>query len=89
MTRFLATEEKPDGWRLEDLLSEVRADVVRRSEKIVDDKRPEARTVLYNNIEILSWLSKCIQKAEESTKVLKSFGPSHAKEGGPPRIGKT
>jgi len=87
MTRFLSTDEKPDGWRLEDILSEIQNDIIRRSEKIVGDHRAEARAVLHNNIEILAWLTQCIHKAEDSTRVLKSLGPSRAGIGGPPRIG--
>jgi hypothetical protein len=87
MTRYFATEDRPEGWKLEDILSEIQNDVVRRSEKIMEDKRPEARSVLHNNIEILGWLSKCIHRAEESSKILEKLGPSHAPDGGPPRIG--
>jgi hypothetical protein len=89
MTRFLATSDNPSGWRLEDILSEIQSDIIRRSGKILDDTRPEARKVLRNNIDILGWLVKCIEKAEDSTHALNSIGPSKAAEGGPPRIGKT
>ena len=87
MTRFLSTDEKPDGWKLEDILSVIQDDVVRRCEKIVGDHRPEARQVLQNNFEILHLLTACIDKAQESTRVLNSLGPSEASAGGPPRIG--
>lgn len=87
MTRFLATDDKPDGWRLEDILTEIQNDIVRRSLKIIGDRRPEAHTVLHNNIEILNWLTACIHKAEDSTRVLAGLGPSRAHDGGPPRIG--
>lgn len=84
-TTFLVTTENPDGWTLEDILVEIQNDIVRRSQKIVDDKRPEARQVLNNNIEILGHLSACIAKANESTALLKrAFGPH---EPGNPRIG--
>jgi hypothetical protein len=88
MTRFLTTPENPSGWRLEDILSEIQSDIIRRSGKILDDTRPEARKVLRNNIDILGWLVKCIEKAEDSTQALNSIGPSEAAKGGPPRIGK-
>jgi hypothetical protein len=84
-TTFLVTTENPDGWTLEDILTEIQNDIVKRSQKIVDDKRPEARQVLNNNIEILGHLSASIAKANESTALLKrSFGPH---EPGNPRIG--
>lgn len=86
MTHFLATEEKPDGYKLEDILGLLRGDMIKRATKIVDDTRPEARHVLNNNIRILSLLSEAIELAADSTKTIeKSFGkpiPGH------PRIGK-
>jgi len=86
MTHFLATEEKPDGYKLEDILGLLRGDLIKRATKIVDDQRPEARHVLNNNIRILSLLSEAIDLAVDSTKTIeKSFGkpmPGH------PRIGK-
>jgi hypothetical protein len=86
MTRFLATDENPGGWKLEDILSAIQDDIVRRSNKIIDDHRDEARRVLHNNIEILQLLTECIDLARNSTKTLASLGPSRAPSG-PPRIG--
>ncbi len=87
MTHFLVTEEKPDGYRLEDILGLVRKDMLTRAIKIADDKRPEAQHVMRNNMKILSLISEAIALAEDSTRVLdKAFG-ANAK-GGPPRIGK-
>lgn len=88
MTHFFPSAERPEGWMLEQLLSQVQNDIVRRSEKIVDDMRPQARQVLHNNIEILSLLTQCIRKAEESTKILQSLGPSGGSRSGTPRIGR-
>lgn len=87
MTHFLITEDKPDGYRLEDILGLVRKDMLTRALKIADDKRPEAQHVMRNNMKILDLISQSIALAEDSTRVLdKAFG-SNAK-GGPPRIGK-
>lgn len=84
-TTFLVTEENPEGWKIEDILSTIQDDMFRRTQKIVGDHRDEAREVLNNNIEILGLLSQCIDKAKESTKTLdRSFGPHKA---GKPRIG--
>ena len=86
MTHFLVSEAKPDGYRLEDILSVLRADVISRCNKISGDTRPEARQVLHNNMRVLGLISEAIQVAEDSTRVLeKAFGPSV--KGGPPRIG--
>jgi len=87
VTHFLITEDKPDGYRLEDILGLVRKDMLTRALKIADDKRPEAQHVMRNNMKILDLISQSIALAEDSTRVLdKAFG-SNAK-GGPPRIGK-
>ncbi|MGH6719274.1 MAG: histidine kinase [Alphaproteobacteria bacterium] len=86
MTRFLATDENPVGWKLEDILTVLQDDIVRRSHKIIEDHRPEARQVLHNNIEILGLLTRCIDLAKGSSRVLASLGPSRAPNG-PPRIG--
>lgn len=84
-TTFLVTEENPDGWRIEDILTVIQNDMIRRTQKIVGDSRPEARAVLNNNIEILGMLSQCIERATDSTRILdRAFGPH--KEG-EPRIG--
>jgi len=85
MTHFLTTDDNPDGYKLEDILHLIRADIIHRATKITGDDRSEARHVLNNNIHILGLLSEAIEYAEDSTTVLdKSFGP--AKEG-EPRIG--
>lgn len=84
-TTFLVTEENPDGWKIEDILLTIQNDIFRRTQKIVGDTRTEARVVINNNIEILGLLSRCIEKATESTQILdRSFGPH---KDGKPRIG--
>ena len=88
MTHFLISEENPDGLKLEDILSAIRKDILLRCTKIVDDKKPEAQQVLDNNLKILNLMSETIRLAENSTLTLdKSFGPSRAGDGKPPRIG--
>ena len=85
MTHFLVTEEKPDGSKLEDILTLIRQDVIKRLGKIAHDSKPEAHQVLKNDIRILSLLTECIEISESSTKLLeRNFGPSNAAE---PRIG--
>lgn len=86
MTHFLVTEDRPDGYRLEDILGLIRKDILTRTLKITDDKRAEAQHVMRNNMKILGLVTEAISLAEDSTRVLdKAFG-SNAK-GGPPRIG--
>lgn len=88
MTRFLRSETNPTGHKLEDLLAEIRNDVITRCTRIMRDPRPEAQSVLNNNMEILQHLSEAVRLAQHSTHLLdKAFGPSQAVKGGPPRIG--
>ena len=85
MTHFLQSDEKPDGYKLEDILYTIRKDVLIRCQKITDDHRTEAQHVLNNNVKILDYISEAIKLAEDSTQVLnRSFGPSRT---GKPRIG--
>lgn len=85
MTHFLVTSEKPEGSKLEDVLSMIRQDMIKRMTKIAHDAKPEAQQVLKNNIKIMGLLTECIETAKSSTELLdKSFGPSNAAE---PRIG--
>ena len=76
MSRFLVTDDNPDGYKLEEILSAIRNEVIQRASKIMDDRRPEATAVLNNNIKILSLLAESIEIAEDSTERLnRSFGP--------------
>ncbi len=85
MTHFLATDEHPNGYKLEDILTIIRQDVINRVGKIAHDSKSEAHQVLKNNIRILSLLTECIEIAKSSTELLhRSFGPSNSAE---PRIG--
>lgn len=89
MTHFLRSDKKPDGHKLEDLLVQLRADILHRCDVISGDTRPEALHVLANNVKILGHLTEAINAAMDSTRVLdRAFGPSQAAQGGPPRIGK-
>ena len=88
MTRFLKSEANPEGFKLEDILLAIRKDMLSRCLLVADDHRPEALHVMDNNMKILGLLSEAARLATDSTHVLdRAFGPSHAAEGGPPRIG--
>ncbi len=85
MTHFLVTDDNPSGYKLENILKIIRKDIFLRTTKIMEDDRPEAQTVMDNNIKILGLLSEAVATAENSTTILrKSFGPSRD---GKPRIG--
>lgn len=86
MSRFLVTDDNPDGYKLEDILSAIRNEIIQRATKIMEDTRPEAVHVINNNIKILNHLAESIALAEDSTAVLKkSFGQHNSDM---PRIGK-
>lgn len=88
MTKFLISDENPQGYRLEDIFLAIRRDMITRCTKITDDTRPEANHVLANNVKIMSLLGEAIALSEDSTRTLdKAFGPSKSAEGGDPRIG--
>ena len=89
MTHFLMTKDNPTGHKLEDILTLIRKDVIDRCALIADDPKAEAKRVMANNMEILSYLTEAIALAENSTEILdKSFGPSTSADGGAPRIGR-
>ncbi len=88
MTHFLVSEDNPAGHKLEDILGQIRTDILRRCLKITGDHRPEAMKVLANNVTILEHLTEAINLAMDSTRILdRAFGPSQSEKGGPPRIG--
>lgn len=85
MTRFLQSEENPNGFKLEEILAVIRADVLKRAVKIAHDDRPEALRVMANNVKILQHLTDAAELARNSTQILdRAFGPH---EDGKPRIG--
>ncbi len=85
MTNFLISDDNPQGYKLEDILTSIRNDILFRATKIMEDRRPEAVAVLNNNIKILEHMAECIALAERNTNLLdKSFGPPQADQ---PRIG--
>jgi len=86
MTKFLVTPEHPTGWKLEDILAEVQNEIIRRSHKLIDDHRPEARAVLNNNFAILTCLTQAIERAQDSTKIVNTLGPPSTD--GQPRLGR-
>ncbi len=86
MSGFLVTDDNPDGYQLENILTAIRNEVIQRATKIMDDGRPEATIVVNNNIKILNHLAESITLAENSTSVLhKAFGDRSPDV---PRIGK-
>ncbi|MDA0369417.1 MAG: histidine kinase [Proteobacteria bacterium] len=74
MTKILVSPDNPEGLKLETVLDSLRGDLLRRCAHILDDHRPDAATVLRNNIEIMALLGQCLDKAHDSAKALTRLG---------------
>lgn len=86
-TTFLVSETKADGHRLEDILKEIRNDILVRCTHVMSDERPETALVMANNMKILGMLSDVIQLAENSTEVLtRLYGTDQAGTHEPPSV---
>lgn len=84
-TTFLVSESKPDGYRLEDILKEIRNDILVRCTHVMSDERPETGLVMANNMKILDMLSDAIHLAENSTEILtRLYGTDQAGTHEPP-----
>lgn len=76
MSKILVSKDNPRGLSLEDVLSQLRHEVIGRCAQIDLDKRPEFQHVLNNNVRILEHLNAAIALASDSTQTIeKSFGP--------------
>ncbi len=74
MTKILVSPDNPKGQKLENILEQIRSDLLKRSAHIMDDKRPDASLVLRNNVEIMVLLSQCVEKARESARIVERLG---------------
>lgn len=84
-TTFLVAEGRPDGYSLEDIMREIRNDILVRCTHAMNDDRQETRTVMANNMKILAMMSDIIDLAENSTEILsRVFGTEHAVTHEPP-----
>src|SRR3546814_18127349 len=60
MPNYLVSPDNPDGKRTEEILLEIRAEILVRMASYAADPRPEARTVMENNLEIAQLLTEAI-----------------------------
>lgn len=70
MPKHLVSPQNPDGQRTEEILSEIRAEILVRMANYASDPRPEARAVMENNLEIAQLLTEAIHLAEANTNKL-------------------
>jgi hypothetical protein len=70
MTKHLVSPENPGGKRTEEILSEIRAEILVRMANFGEDPRPEAKSVMENNLKIAQLLTEAIHLAEANTNKL-------------------
>ena len=70
MSKHLVSADNQGGQRTEDLLSEIRAEILARMAHYGEDPRPEAKAVLEHNLEIAQLLTDAIHLAELNTQTL-------------------
>jgi hypothetical protein len=70
MPKYLVSPENPGGKRTEEILTEIRAEIMVRMANYAADPRPEARAVMENNLEIAQLLTEAIHLAEANTNKL-------------------
>ncbi|MBH0174723.1 hypothetical protein IHV09_14235 [Fictibacillus sp. 23RED33] len=83
---ILMGSENHNGWKLEELLAQVKKEVSQKINKIVNDPSPQAQLVVRNNLAIIEHLGAAEALQRSSYVVLDAMreneGPS-----GKPRIG--
>src|SRR3546814_19319069 len=70
MPNYLVSPDNPDGKRTEEILLEIRAEILVRMASSAADPRPEARTAMENNLEIAQLLTEAIHLAAATTNKL-------------------
>ena len=82
----LMSADNPEGWRLEDLLSQLRDELQAKCARIGADASFTARRVLRNNRCILDLLSRAEHVQRDTVTSLDALRPDPGPSG-PPRIG--
>lgn len=76
MDPYLVAETMPRAHRLDDILMILREHLCSRSLAFADNRLPEAKQVMRNNMRVLELLTEAIELAQESNRLLnRSFGP--------------
>ena len=82
----LMSAENPVGWKLEELLAQLRGEISAKSEKVLGDGRPAALRLLRNNQQILGLLAQAEALQRDSLDHLLLVG-SDPGPAGMPRVG--
>jgi hypothetical protein len=85
-TPVLMGPTNPTGWKLEDLLWQIREEVGAKSNKLLCDARPTARAVLRNNQQVMGLLQQAEALQRDSYDRLDAMAPNEGPLG-KPRIG--
>jgi hypothetical protein len=56
MKQILMGSENHNGWKLEDLLAQVKLEVSQKINKIINDQSPQSQLVVRNNLAIIEHL---------------------------------
>ncbi|WP_372395302.1 hypothetical protein ABMY26_06765 (plasmid) [Azospirillum sp. HJ39] len=85
-TPVLMSAENQSGWKLEELLWQIREEVGDKSNKLLCDERPVARAVLRNNQQIMGLLQQAEALQRDSFDRMREVAPDQG-PAGRPRIG--
>ncbi len=86
MKPILMSSENPEGWKLEELLVQVKQEVSEKINKIINDQSPHAQLVIQNNLSIIEHLGAAEALQRASMIVLDAKAPNQGPTG-TPRIG--
>lgn len=85
-TPVLMSKENPDGWKLEELLAQLRLELYAKNDRIAGDSRPTAQAVRANNANMIDLLSVVEGRQRDTIARLARLAPDQG-PGGTPRIG--
>lgn len=83
----LMSSDNHNGWKLEELLFQVKLEVSEKVNKIINDPSPQAQLVVRNNLAIIEHLGAAEALQRASYIVLNAMKPNEGPTG-TPRIGK-
>lgn len=78
---ILMTAENPDGWKLEDLLTQLQKELMAKTQKIIGDDSKLACFVRGNNIAILTHLNAAENLQRKSYEELAKLRPDQGPNG--------
>lgn len=83
---LLMSNNNPNGWKLEELLEQIKQEIAQKINKIIDDTSPQAQLVVRNNQAIIEHLGAAEALQRSSFVVLDAMKPNEGPTG-KPRIG--